>query len=588
MAAGNSVDLLPDATKACLAIADVRKLDESWHRTLYAKLLADPLMQAYVSAVDKAQEMPWEEAFEALGVDWSDLTNIAGGEVAFALIPRDDGRRSIALVVNTTGKTKEVTDLLSSLAKRRAPATRSEPAVAVGKLSMYTPAAKAGAPQPRPFCYGVVGDWFIASDDLKVATGILARTAPDSKGSLAQLPAYQWVMEQSQPKAGPADIHLRFFVEPTGMAAFDDAAKPVVATPAKTKTKSKAKPKRTAIQSLQAHGFDALRAIGGVACFAVEPYDLLYHVALYAPGPHAKAMRLLDFAEGKDFVPPALLTDDMSTCTIFYHNMRQSFDAFETLFNDIIGEGEQDAFRDVIDSVRDDPDGPGVDLRKEVLDRLKQRGVVFGNYILPVDAKSERTVFAVETSDEVALADVVRRLMKGDPDVIARKVRQYTIWEVRSNSKRTDRRIPNAAICVAKGHLFVATHVELLSELLLRADGPPMSADPTYLNVQRHMEQLGAGAGALRIYSRASKDYRITYELTRMNKLYEAESIYGQMIRALVADDTQKGAKKKQQVDGALLPEYEKVMHYFAPVGIFGSMVKDGQILTGFTLRGEK
>ena len=80
--------------------------------------------------------------------------------------------------------------------------------------------------------------------------------------------------------------------------------------------------------------------------------------------------------------------------------------------------------------MKNDPNGPKIDLRKELIQNLGQRVTMITDYQLPITTSSERLLFAIETKDEKAVAKAMEKSMKNDPTVKRRVVGGRVMWEI--------------------------------------------------------------------------------------------------------------------------------------------------------------
>ena len=186
---------------------------------------------------------------------------------------------------------------------------------------------------------------------------------------------------------------------------------------------------------LRNQGFGALQGIGGFVNLAVGEYEVLHRTAVHAPKPFEKAMGMLDLPNTSIANPPDWVPRDVITYTSINWEIRTAFERFSTLFDELFGEGSEGTFNDTIDSVREDPNGPGIDIRKDLVGHLGTRVSVLTDYKLPITTSSERFIFAVETTDEQALAAAVRKSLETDQNVIKRVFKDYIIWEMKAEEE---------------------------------------------------------------------------------------------------------------------------------------------------------
>jgi hypothetical protein len=145
--------------------------------------------------------------------------------------------------------------------------------------------------------------------------------------------------------------------------------------------------------------------------------------------------------------------------------------------------------------------------------------------------------------------------------------------------------LPHVAVAVARGQLLIASHYDFLVEMLDKTKTPdPLGESLDFRVVDGAMKQLGAGENCLRSFSRTDEAYRPTYELIRMGKMPQSETMLGRTLNALLGPH-KKGAVREQKVDGSQMPDYQVVRRYLGPAGFFGTAEPSGWFFVGFTLK---
>src|SRR4029079_14929177 len=171
-------------------------------------------------------------------------------------------------------------------------------------------------------------------------------------------------------------------------------------------------------------GFTAVQGVGEMINFSAGKYELLHRTMVYAPplaGHTAQdkdkfryAARLLNFPVAGDLMPEPWVPGDMATYSSFNCDIRNAFASVGTLVDEMVG--EKGVFHDVLDSLRDDPQGPRIDIEKNLIANLGNRITITSDCVLPIGPKSERKVLAVEVTDEKAVATTIRKLMEADKE----------------------------------------------------------------------------------------------------------------------------------------------------------------------------
>ena len=104
-----------------------------------------------------------------------------------------------------------------------------------------------------------------------------------------------------------------------------------------------------------------------------------------------------------------------------------------------------------------------------------------------------------------------------------------------------------------------------------------------FQNVAAQASALGIGPISFRFFSRSDQACRPTYDLIRSGQMPQSETILNKLLNSLLADGKD-GIPRKQQIDGHLLPEFDKVRQYFGPAGTFVSSLDDGWLCVGVML----
>src|SRR5262249_53729811 len=140
--------------------------------------------------------------------------------------------------------------------------------------------------------------------------------------------------------------------------------------------------------------------------------------------------------------------------------------------------------------------------------------------------------------------------------------------------------LPNMAMCVAYGHLFVGTHADIVKKVLhqggLGKDGEASSLAQSadYRLVASELTKLGGNEVCAKAFSRTDEDVRTTYELIRMGKMPQSETMLGKILNIFLTE--KEGETREQKIDGHNLPEFDVARRYFGPAGVFVTSEKDG------------
>ncbi|MCE5302821.1 MAG: hypothetical protein LLF97_06890 [Planctomycetaceae bacterium] len=640
-----SETLLPGTTQGFLAISNVDVLSEHWNKTQLGHLMADPVMKPFSADIRRQIEDRWSSIHDRLGITLEDMKGVPGGDVAIALISPAPGKAALAIVVDVFGKRSQAEEMLEKVtatqlkrgAKRSElkhgdvavvqfdlPQREEEMVAAQSTLrgSEKSEAAKAKNTDkkndaeeaaPRRAFYCLTGDLLVVADNVEVLFGIVDRAADGkSEGSLATQKAFQKVTTRCLTDHKGDTPQIRWFIHPLGYA---EAAR--AATPADRRRKGK-----SILEIMRKQGLDALQGIGGYLDFAAEGYEMVHRTAVYAPPPYKKSMKMLSLPNQTDFSPQPWVPRDIATYTTLYFDILNAFDNFGPLFDEFVAQGDEGTWtNDVLPGLKDDPNGPQIDLRKDLIAHLGQRVSVLTDYRLPITTTSERLLFAIETKNPKAVAKAIEKLMKNDPTIKRQEINGQVVWEIveeeppadltapvvtldnvpvvapahpikkHKKSKDDDeeedkeqRLLPHAAFTVWQGNLLIASHLDFLQKVISPAKKPELlRQDVDYRLVDEEIARQQPKEKCLRTFSRTDEEYRPTYELIRQNKMRESEGLMVRLLNGLFGEG-KKGDVRTQRIDGRQLPDYQVVRRYLNPAGFQATSEPDGWFLKGFTL----
>jgi hypothetical protein len=529
------------------------------------------------------------------------LDGVPSGEVAIALILPGTTEVATAIVADVSGNLPKANALLEKVHQNLTSqnAVRTQRNVQGTSVTVFDIPKHDDEPA-RQMIYFVKDDLLAASDNLKVIEGILGRQAQTRNDSLASVAAFSTITERCGAGAGPLVPQVRWFVEPFGYA---DAVRLLSGQPRKKGTDM--------LKILREQGFTAIQGVGGFVNFSVDQFEMLHRTFVYAPGNKSGgerftlAARMLEFPNGGTFTPPQWVPRDVATYAAANLNSKNAFETSKTLVNEIVGD---EVFEDVLESIRTDENGPKIDIRRDLVAFLGNRIMLISDLQLPITPKSERLLVAVDTNNEQRLAEVIKSWMEKDPDTRRRDINGHVVWEIvdekaelpmvtiensplDADSGKAEEEepqekplLPNSAVSVAHGHLLVATHIDILAKVLSDVDKRQTLAEsPDFLRVESEVARLAQPEQFGHVFTRTDDAYRGVYELLRMGKMPESESMFGKLLNAMLGEGKE-GVLRTQRIDGSKLPEYDMVRRYLGPAGMTMTTEADGWFLTGFLL----
>jgi hypothetical protein len=602
-----SDQLLPATTRGYVAVPDVEGFRERWRQTQLGQLAADPIMKPFAEDLQRQIREKFIKDNLHLELDWEDLAAMAAGELALATIQPggDETQHASVLILDVTGRETELNRVFAEASRQLDARGGQRTAKNVGNHEVITyilPHRRGELAQDR-VVRTVARDLLIVGNHEGVVLQILERLVKNQMTQgLSEVAAYRQINQRVAAAAGAAAPQLRWYIEPIGYAEVVRAAQG-----------GQRKRGRDMLAILKSQGFDAIQGAGGWLELANGEQEFVHRTFIYAPGTPGtgsrfeQAARLLDFPNHADWQWPAWVPRELATATQFNWKVREAFEHSKTLVDAVAG--DEGFFEDMLDSIANDPNGPQIDIRQELVSHLGQEVTVVTDYVFPITPQSERMVVAIKVSDEVAVRNAIQKVLEEDPDARRLEMDGQTIWEIvdQDNGEGPDldlnidgidpiggpvedeggdepQILRNSALTVAKGYFYVATHVDFLRRLLQERPADDQLADAEDLQlVQDHLKRIGAGTDSLRSFSRTDEAYRVTYELIRQGRMPEAESLLGRILnRALGPED--EDVLRQQSLDGSQLPAYEAVRRYLGPAGTYMQSEADGWYLGGVLL----
>ena len=594
-------------TRGYVSIDDIDRVSERWQQTQLGQLIKDEAMRPFIEDMKRQIRSKFANIEEKLGLKFSDLQDVAGGELGLGLVERPAERAALALVVNITGHQARADALLEKVERKLTErgATKETTDAAGTMLTTYTIAPQSEKEIEQTVLYFVKDGMLCVCDSASEAREMLKRFDKRSEGRLVEVEAYQQIMRRSAKAAGRLQPEIRWFVDPFGYAHASRSL-------ARAGTERRGK---DYLKILATQGFDAIQGIGGFINFsAYGSVDLLHRTMVYAPpikgleDKYRLAMRMMEFPNRTDMRPQDWLPDGLATYRTFNCNLSGAFEHVGSLFDAIAG--YEKAFEGVLKGMEEDAYGPQVDVRKDFIAHLGERVSLITDHELPITTECERFLFVIELINEDAFANTMKKYMDCDPNALAKDYQGKTIWEIHEPQgefeeldigisdldllvagddvpadEMIDDSVPPSAVCVTDGHLFIASHVDFL-ERVLDKDRPKtgLTEAGDFRKVQLTLSKLLSGPTSANCFLRTDEAYRPTYELLRQGKMPESETLLGRLLNRMMTPADDEEILREQKIDGRKLPEFERVRRYFGPAGTAIRSTEDGWFIVGATL----
>lgn len=626
--------IFPDTTKGFFAIENLKELETLWKQTQIGQLMNDPIMDAFKKDFRAQMAKRMEDRF---GFTLDDIQQIPSGEVATGMIAIPGQTPGYAVTLDVAGRMDETKDYLNRLNDKlsKAGVRRSVEQYKGVEIVVYhfpervqSAAARGSstnrlgvsAVSNRQAYYLLKDNSLIIADQQHLVRLIFDRMQDSSQGrALADLDDFQQAMKRciDDLPAGTKPL-IRWYLEPLN---YGESIRVLMRGPAIEKRR--AKPSIFTVMKEQ--GFDAIRGIAGVVNIKTEDREVVYRIFVYTKKPYRLAMRMLSFPDNTNFTAPRWMPSDLARCSMFFVDPMTIFDNFGSLFDALVMQGEQGVWKDILDGLEEDPHGPQINLREEVVALLGQRVLGMSKYQLPITPQSESMIVAVELKEdkEDGMKKALQKLFGNDTEMQKTVHGSYLLWhrvpaddiilpdtnlvgvpdlvsspggnksaqKKDEEEKDSEPMFPGATFTVAKGCLFIGTDIDYLKVILDRLDQelPYIADEAEYKDVDAIFSSMGITDKPhfMQFFARTDETIRPTYELIRQGKMPQSQAILGKAINALFVSEEDKesgGGLRQQAIDGSNLPEFEKIQGYFGPSGLYGATEEDGYFFKGFLL----
>lgn len=616
-----SETIFPATTRAWLSVPDPQGLRERFDRSEYGQLISDPSMEAFVTSFKEQISTNGKQRLAKLGLTLEDLADVVGGEIAAAAIEPQPGRLTMVLLVDTTGHEQAARKLVDTIGSRlvERKAKKITMADAPAELTVYElpPAEderKQTAPRDRRVAFALSGSALVVGDDALQVGQSVAVLAQGRADSLATVESFKVIMGRCGGQLAATAAPLRWFIDPLAFASAWQQTNPPL--------EKKKGPDYVAILGRQ--GFDAVKAAGGAVAFSEGPYAIRHHSMIFAPplpgrdpaGPDRfdLAARMLRFPSAGDVEPPAWVPGDVSGWTALQWDVQTAFTAAEPLVDDIVG--DKGVYDDVVASLKEDPDGPQIDVEKDLVGCLGTRVSLITDHVEPIGPDAERLVIAMEAADEARVAATIAKVMDADGDMQRIELGGHPAWELIDRShaipqlevetpggaishaddedegarrrqrlrEKEEKLLPHSTVAVAHGHLLIASHRDILERVLTAEVGEgTLTTNSDYKAMMVELAKFAPGEASARSFGREDETIRPAYELLRSGAMPKSKSVFGQILNGILGDG-KPGSVREQKINGSSLPEFAEVQKYFGTVGTVFETLPEGWLLTGVSL----
>ncbi len=559
---------LPSDVKFYFSVADYPAARPLFDKTGLGRLLQDESMQPFLKDLPQQLRrraraswlgLMWVE----LGVDWRAFQEVPSGEVAWAVFEVNGGPEAV-LMADVTGRqaaVKQLQDKIGSAMQKQGVSATTEQ-VDGTTLMIYRLPQRGDVAASSLVCF-VRNDRFVAARNIELARRLVTRVGVEQQDNLSGLGAYKQVIDRC--RAASSD-------EPHGMLY----AIPFDCLEMMSKV---AQGKELDVEAVpevyRSQGFDALSALGVAFHLGDATSDIQFYASLYAPKPWSKSMQMVDLRNSPLSIGSWIGSDVAACCQVNLH-ADSIYANIGPFFDDVIAKGAEGTWADILAALRDDEDGPHLNLTTEVFRYMTGPAVVLETETLPVTPESPQVLLAFRAADEAKLRAGIKKAMRDDPLISTRDVAGTTCYY--STSQENEDALL-WIICVAQQHLFMANDFGIVTSVLQHANGKPLADDPDFQAARSLWKEQLAGEPSAEAFYHLDRWLQVRYELLRGGQTIVSRKTLSGMINNFLGGEPIE--EEKPALDGSKLPPFQQVSRYFGTFDAAVTTVDDGWTLVG-------
>jgi hypothetical protein len=410
---------LPGNVPFVAAADNVAATCAAWQATQSGQLLSGELFIPIRQAAEKQDVATLLYLRPCFGFDWQNLSSYTG-PAAVAVVPLGSGKTGLAFVFPASN---EATDKLLSAGRayfRDRNFKEATETAGKAKISAFRPPASSESPW-RP-TYLVSDSLVVAASHREAALAIWEQFNDKTTKSLASLKDFG-DLATGQPSAANAPA-VRWWVRPVELWAAMQSGPPPT-------------PRSDWLGIARRQGIEAIRAVGGQVTFPTSgPTDLDLRGRVLVTQPLTKAAKLLDFSAASPLAIPEWFDTGIASVSLWGCDVSQAVTAFGHLFDELNEPGPtgQGVFQDMLAGLRDDPEGPQVDLLRDLFPHLGPSVIEASDCheetVKSKTTKTRRTLLVLQCRDHDKVLKTLKRFYLKDEDIKEQTIEQGTLWTV--------------------------------------------------------------------------------------------------------------------------------------------------------------
>lgn len=582
--------LFPDSVQASVWIPDSNDLINRWHRTALHQLSNDPKLRPFFVEQQELIQKRLLDAGWRLGVQPQELSKYLQGQLSVAWLERPIELKPFALIlmadVDDDAQTNKQMFEDIDLALSKHNPGKKELKHREQTIVQYTMPKRPGQLLAESTFLSVVSGKLIVSDELQLVQDLISKLNGEAVQGKSLAEDADFIASRQQLNVSGKG-QIEYFVRPLGIAR-------VIRAISGKRSKSDA----DILAVLKNQGFTAVKCIAGEVIFAEADCDIAHRGFVLADFPLPRSAAILDFPNEAMSEPPNFVTNRAASFLATSWNAKTAFWKARELVDELVG--SEGVFDEVINGIKNDVNGPQVDIRNELLPLMTNDIVAVSDCQEgEVQVNSRRNLIGVKVNQSAKAAQILDRVMKAEANAELTSFEGVDIWKVTNAQNSEDAEefsefgdfeeeaeeseeepwLNQWAICVlkssdpgnAEGYFLFASHSELLEEAIMQAKSDGASGLATAQDYQRIraavVKLMNSENPCAWKISRNNLALRVQYELFRQGKLDQSESMMANILNRLMGSEEGADGTQEKAFSGESLPPFESISGFLNPSG---------------------
>ena len=206
-------------------------------------------------------------------------------------------------------------------------------------------------------------------------------------------------------------------------------------------------------------GLDAIQGLGGTGNVNDSGQKMEMVGFIDAKQPYRRGMRMLDLENVGLSSKPDWLRGSISHG---FANLRldKGLESFSTVFDTVVGEGEEGIFRVVLDDLKNDRKGPRVDVANEIIANLKSP-LYFSNR---VNNGTVYRLMGIQTMNSDGVRRAIDKIYAGDPQATKIPQAGFDAWQVKPLQKSGKAASNSFVVAIRNDFVLIAPNLATIND----------------------------------------------------------------------------------------------------------------------------